>query len=116
MKNQNYNKKGIERVLYMYPNKQDNERRVTVAGALKGDQLRIGITKQRPGEPFNRKIGRGIALGRAVSSPNVTIDLNRYIEDSKVSEKEYNTLVEDIFTSEVISIFSDVEDIKSFIP
>lgn len=71
--------KGVGQELYFYPNKQDANRRITVAGAVVNNQLQVGHSIQRPGELFNRHIGRGVALGRAVSRPTAiynTRDLN----------------------------------------
>lgn len=67
--------KGVTKELFFYPNKQAKTKRITVAGAIIGETIRIGRAIQRPGEVYNRRIGRGIALGRAVSSPELIVPI-----------------------------------------
>ena len=45
-----------------------------IAGAVVNNQLQVGHSIQRPNEPFNRHIGRGVALGRAISRPTAVYD------------------------------------------
>ena len=47
----------------------EGKHRVTIAGIVEGNELKIGASACSPKDNFSKKIGRSIALGRATKKP-----------------------------------------------
>jgi len=72
-----------EYFLYLTLKVKNKEHKLTYAGIVKDNKLHVGEAMCSPKDEFNKKLGRTIALGRAVKHPLVKLDLSDK-DDTKV--------------------------------
>ena len=60
----------IDGILANYNETKIPVRRLSYAGVIDGDYLRVGVARCKPGEPFNKKLGRETALSIACRNIN----------------------------------------------
>ncbi len=58
-------------------------RKVAFAGVIEDNNLKIAFSECSTKDVFDKKLGRKIALGRAIKKPIVIIDLTQYSDKKK---------------------------------